>query len=379
MSNTIVIIRNAAKTDFGGGEKVPVFIAKEVMATGELHPIIFSRSQKLLEFAIKESVDCKKTWWWQKQNWNGKNVFLTPVYIVWQLILFIYYFVLFMKHKPSVVHLQSKDDFIAGTFAARTLKIRVLWSDYADLKHIFMNHAVWYKNPVGKMVYFAGKFAEKIIVVSQQDKSLIAAHIPDGTVKNRMQVIYNGAFDSYKAVEKNPAFTFVSSSRIVADKGIGELIKAFNRLHSVHSDIKLHIVGDGPEKDFFEDSARSNSAIMFFGHKSNPLDYVNKAHVFIIPTHHEGFSLALVEACMLAMPIIATDVGGNPEIIRNKETGLLVPPRNANDLYMAMEELYTNTKLREMIAANARMEYINKFNFATIIQQQFIPLYKGKE
>jgi glycosyltransferase involved in cell wall biosynthesis len=376
---TTIIIRNAAKTDFGGGERVPVFIAREVASHSDLRPIICSGSQKLLDFAKKESVPYLKTWWWPRQNWSGPYVLLTPIYIIWQIILYFYYLSLFTKFRPSVVHLQGKDDFIAGTFAARTLNIRVIWSDYADLKHIFLNHRIWYKNPIGKMVYFAGNFAERIFVVSKQDKSLISANIPNGIVKNKMQVMYYGAFDTYKKIEKNKTFTFISSSRIVTDKGIRELIEAFNKLNKIHPDTALNILGDGPEREYFENLAKPNVAIKFLGHKSNPLDYVNKANVFIIATYHEGFSIALVEACMLGMPIIATNVGGNPEIIRDRETGLLVKAKDVDSLYRAMAELYTNNKTRELIGSNARAEYIKKFNFETIIKQQFIPLYKGEE
>jgi glycosyltransferase involved in cell wall biosynthesis len=284
---------------------------------------------------------------------------------------------LFIKYQPVAVHLQSKDDFIAGTFAARVLGIKVLWSDYADLKHIFMNHKIWYKNPIGKMVYFAAHFTNKIIVVSKEDLRLISLHIPNGPVRNKMTVIYNGSFDSYKKISKNKEFTFISSSRIVTDKGIAELINAFNQLNKIHPDTKLHILGDGPEREFFENKAKSNSAITFFGHQPNPLDYVSKAHVFIIPTYHEGFSIALVEACMLGMPIIATDVGGNPEIIQHNKTGLLVKVKDSGDLFKAMKTLYTNEDLRLLIGKNARHEYTDKFNFDTIIKEQFIPLYES--
>lgn len=364
--------------DFGGGERVPVFIAREVSKYSDLKPIILSRSQKLINFADKESVLNMKTWWWSRQNWSGIRTLLIPIYVIWQIILYFYYIILFLKLNPLVVHLQSKDDFIAGTFAARTLRIRVLWSDYADLKHIFLNHRIWYKNPIGKMVYFAAHFAEKIIVVSKEDKALISQNIPNGSIKNKLHVVYYGAFDSYKKVTKNKAFTFISSSRIVTDKGIKELIEAFNKLNKIYPDITLNILGDGPEKKHFETLASSNKSINFLGYKANALDYVNKGHVFIIATYHEGFSIALVEACMLGMPIIATKIGGNPEIIRDHETGLLIPIKDSSKLFDAMELLYKNNELRQTLSKNARDEYLNKFQFDQIIRKEIIPLYKGE-
>jgi glycosyltransferase involved in cell wall biosynthesis len=378
-TNRILIIRNAKSYDFGGGERVPVLIAREVENNSDLWPIVLSGSQKLLDFAMKESVSHMKSWWWSNQNWSGPRVLLTPIYIVWQIILYFYYLIVFLKFRPSAVHLQSKDDFIAGTFAARTLNIRVLWSDYADLKHIFMNHRVWYKNPIGKMVYIAAHFTEKIIVVSEEDKSLISVHIPNGTVKNKMIVIYNGAFDIYKKTKKSEVFTFTSSSRIVTDKGMCELIEAFEMLNKEFPNTALNIIGDGPERNHFEKLAKSNKSISFLGYKSNALDYVNKAHVFIIATYHEGFSLALVEACMMKMPIIATAVGGNVEIIYDHQTGLLVPVKNVNALYEAMKLLYKDDKLRQKLADNAREQYLKNFQFCQIVKEKFIPIYEGKK
>lgn len=376
MRNRIVIIRNAAKQDFGGGEKVPVLIARGVIDNSNMQPVILSGSKKLQDFAASHQITTISSPWLPKQNWSGVHIILTPFYLIWQLVLTAYYIALFIKLRPFVVHIQSKDDFIAGTLAARLLGVPVLWSDYADLKHIFTNHTIWYKNPIGKIVYACGYLTESIVVVSEQDKQLVSTHIPDGVVKDKLQVIYNGAFDTLKRLPKNDTFTFVSSSRIVTDKGIGELIKAFDRLHAKYSDTQLHILGDGPEKRYFEDLARQNPSITFLGFQHNPLEYVEKSHVFILPTYHEGFSIALVEACMLEMPIIATNVGGNPEIIHNTETGLLVKVKDVDSLFDAMEKLLGDEAMRVELSKNARNAYVDKFDFETIIKKHFIPLYE---
>lgn len=372
----IILIRNAQPYDFGGGEKTPVFIAREIASETNLRPIIFSHSKKLLDFAKANNVKTKKTWWWSRQNWSGRRAALLPAYFFWQIVLFFYYLTLFARYNPSVVHLQSKDDFIAGTYAAYLLGIKVVWSDYADLKHIFMNHNKWYKNPVGKAVYLAANLASTIIIVSKEDFRLISQHIPDGTVKQKMNVIYNGAFDSYKPAKKYDKFTFISTGRLVTDKGIKELIDAFSMLNKKHPETRLYLVGDGPERHIFEEYAKPHKSIFFLGYKQNPLDYVAKSHVFILPTYHEGFSLAIIEACMLSMPIIATDVGGNPEIIKNDKTGLLIPVKDSLSLEDSMERLYKDKDLSEKLGENARRAYEANFNFKTIIKERFFPLYE---
>ena len=374
--NVVILIRNAMPSDFGGGERVPVFIARETLKHSSLRPIVFSRSKKLLEFADANGVPHKKTWWWSRQNWSGAKVLLTPVYFVWQVILFLYYLVLFSTYRPRGVHLQSKDDFIAGTYAARLLGIRVIWSDYADLKHVFMNHHVWYKNPIGKMVYMAAHLAEEIIVVSEEDKRLVSKNIPKSPLIQKMRIVYNGAFDSYKPVEKYPTFTFVSTGRLVTDKGIGELITAFKRFHEKVGKSQLYLLGDGPERASFEKQTSSDPAIHFLGYQLNPLEYVAKSHVFLLPTYHEGFSLSLVEACMLGLPVVATNVGGNPEIIHDHENGLLIKVKSADELYDAMVELYEDKKLRDTLSKNARQDYERHFDFETIIKDKIIRRYE---
>jgi glycosyltransferase involved in cell wall biosynthesis len=374
--SVVILVRNAARTDFGGGERVPVFIGREMIGHDRLTPLIFSRSEKLLDFAKSSGVQAKKTWWWSKQNWSGLNALLLPAYVIWQCVLFLYYVSLFARYRPVAVHLQSKDDFIAGTFAARLLRARVIWSDHSDLKHVFKNHQIWYKNLVGKTVYLAAYFTEKIVVVSKEDLRLISEEIPEGPVRKRMEIVYNGAFDSYVPVVKNETFTFISTGRLVRDKGIGELIDAFIKFNSKYSESQLHLLGDGPERSLFEEQAAGHGAIHFYGYQKNPLEFVAKAHIFLLPTYHEGFSLAIVEACMLAMPVIATDVGGNPEIIHDGETGLLVKVKDSDSLFSAMEKLYLDAELRNRLAENARIEYVGNFNYANIIRDNYISFYE---
>lgn len=372
----MILIRNAAATDFGGGERVPVFIARE-LSSYNIQPIVFSRSYKLLAFAKSENVAFRRTLWWSKQNWSGPYALLFPVYVVWQLVLFFYYVALFLRIKPGAVHIQSKDDFIAATIAARVLKINVFWSDYADLKHVWRNHKIWYKNPVGKLVYWAAKFAATIVVVSKEDKRAISELIPNGLIKNKLNVIYNGTFDDYRDVKKNKQFTFISTARLVTDKGIGELILAFKKLRSEFKDIRLELVGDGPKRSHFESLAKGESSIKFLGYKSDPLDYVARSDVFVLATYHEGFSIALLEAFMEGVSVIATNVGGNPEIITDGRTGLLVDAKNVDELYEAMVRLYKDAALRMELGKNARAKYLSAYNFKTIIKDEFLPLYEA--
>lgn len=374
----IAIIRNAAAYDFGGGERFPVFLADSIKEKG-FYPVIISRSDKLLEFSKDNSIKIIRGWWFRKQNWSGINNLLLPIYVTWQIILFFYYLALFSKLNPVVVHIQSKDDFIAATYAAKALNIRVVWTDHADLKHIWLNLSVWYKNPIGKIIYRAAKYVHAISVVSESEKSLITKHLSKNSpVRSSISVIYNGVVDTNTQHQpiKNSGFTYLIASRLVTDKGITEALEAFTELSKDYKDINLQIIGDGPEAEIFKEKVALIPGVTLLGHQSQPLSYMASADVFVHPTHHEGFSVALVEASMMSLPIIATSVGGNVEIIKNNETGLLVPVKNSRELYIAMKKLYADKELRDKLGKNARQQYLQKFQFNEIVEKQFIPLYK---
>lgn len=370
-------MRNAASYDFGGGERFPVFLAQELQNLGH-HPVVFSHHKTLLDYASSQNVPHKKTLWWSQQNWQGWRILGTPIYLVWQIILMIYYVVLFTSSRPGVVHLQSKDDFIAGTLAGKLLGARVVWTDHADLKHVWKNVGVWYKNPVGKLVRWAGRWADAITVVSNSELRLVSAHLaPNSPVASKLVVVHNGVADQYKKQSHDTSiFTFCIAGRLVVDKGIGEAIEAFSRFHSTHPSSQLILLGDGPDRKKFEQQV-GGLPVIFRGHQSNPLPEIAATDVYLHPTYHEGFSVSLVEASMLGMPIIATGVGGNPEIIHDYETGLLIPAKDPGALYEAMEQLYANAALRQKIAKNARQQFLQKFVFSQIVTKQFIPLYNG--
>lgn len=382
--NRIVIIRNAKSYDFGGGERFPVFLA-DTLRNNNWHPIIVSRSPKLLAFANDYTIETIRGWWWSKQNWNGKYVLLFPIYLAWQFILTIWYVSIFIRFRPEVVHIQSKDDFIAATVAGRIMGCRVIWTDHADLKHIWKNVRIWYKNPVGKLVYLVAYFANSITLVSKSEKLLATANLSaKSRLKNKLIVIYNGVSDRIKDYKKpgktdEEVISFCVASRLVIDKGIGEVIEAFNQLSIRHPHTKLVIMGDGPDAEIFKKSAIANKNITLVGHQSDPLRFIAECDIFIQPTYHEGFSVALVEASMLGKAIIATSVGGNIEIIKNHKTGLLVPAKDTYKLYSAMNQLIENSALRKKIAKNARLQYEERFNFDDIVIHSFVPLYEKEK
>ena len=378
---TILLIRNAAPTDFGGAERFPTFVAKILKNEG-YRPIIVSGSRSVRQFATDNAIDIQKSPWLTHQNWSGLFALLFPFYTLWQLILTVFYIFLIAKTRPLALHVQSKDDFIAATLAGRLTNTTVVWNDHADLKHVWKNIGIWYKNPSGKLVYWAAHFAHAIIVSSKSEASFITEHIsPTSFVWRKLALVYNGCEDAYDSVEhtKQKNFTFCIANRLVTDKGLGETIDAFKRFQLKYPSSTLLILGDGPEADDFKERAGDNKNIVFLGHQSNPYGQIAKSDVFLQPTYHDAFSVVIVEACMLGMPIIATAVGGNREIIFHEKTGLLIPSKNTDALFDAMVRLKTDDKLRNTLQQKARELYLERFVFNVIVTTNIIPLYQRKK
>lgn len=375
-SKKIVIIRNAFRYDFGGGERMPVHLAHELQKYNYSAHII-SRSPKLLDYATSLELKTVRGIWWARQDWSGIRILLTPIYFAWQLVLIFWYLYTFLKLHPNIVHAQSKDDFISATLAARILNIPVFWSDHADLKYVYQNLHVWYKNPIGKIVYLCGRLAKAIVLTSENDKRLIEEAI--GTkLPNNYKIIYNGVFDSHRLQKNKPTgkdIIFVATSRLVTAKGIGELIEAFLILKKDHPNVKLWLFGDGPEKEKFEKQVAGDEDIVFKGFPKDTLEQAAQADVFVHPSYLEGFSISLIEAAMLGLPIIACRVGGNPEIV-NSKNGILIPDRDVAALAKAMDTLASNKQLRTHLARQSRLTFEKDYNFENIVREKYLPLYE---
>lgn len=375
---TILIVRNAAPQDFGGAERLSVHLSEELKRQG-VTAIVASRHKRLLGYAQQRNIEHCRGWWWPKQNWDGRNLLLLPLYLSWQLVLTLWYVQFILHHHISTVHLMSKDDFISGTLAAKMLGRGIIWTDCADLKHIYGNINIWYKNPVGKIVYTVSRLADHVTLVSFSEKRLIEESLKKETPANYTVIHLAGRDEVVTPLRRRAAdqgaVVFCATSRLVVAKGILELIDAFRGLARDTSSYRLWLVGDGPDRTLCEERAAHAAYIVFWGHQEKPLEYLAASDVYVHPTHHEAFSLSLAEAAMLGKPMIATNVGGNPELV-HKNNGILVPVNDSVALERAMRTLAIDKPLRHQLGKQAREDYVKNFDFQTIVKNKLIPLYE---
>jgi glycosyltransferase involved in cell wall biosynthesis len=150
----------------------------------------------------------------------------------------------------------------------------------------------------------------------------------------------------------------LSVGRLSKEKAHAELIEAFKEVDAGNPELqcKLLIVGDGPERASLEAAARASGQrdrITFAGQVSNVQPFYAAGNVFVLPSHSEGSPNVLLEAMAAEVPIVATAVGGVPEIVANEESALLVPPNNPQALAAAIERVLQDSGLAQRLTTVA--------------------------
>ncbi len=147
-------------------------------------------------------------------------------------------------------------------------------------------------------------------------------------------------------------------------KGHQELFAAMASLMARHPVCAL-IVGGGRRIDEVRALAAGlglADAVHFLGERHDVPDLLNAMDIFVLPSYSEGLSLALLEAMAAGLPVVATAVGGTPEVVTDGDNGLLIPPRDAGALAGALERLLTDPALARHLGANARAQVREHFS-----------------
>ena len=137
---------------------------------------------------------------------------------------------------------------------------------------------------------------------------------------------------------------------------------------------KLLLVGDGPDRSECERLCRQLGLcddVKFLGKQDGLVEILNAADIFLIPSQSESFGLAALEAMSCGLPVISSNIGGLPELIRHNETGFIAGIGDIDRMAKYVTDLLTNEKKYEFFSANARNRAVNIFN-----KSQIVPLYE---
>ena len=166
-------------------------------------------------------------------------------------------------------------------------------------------------------------------------------------------------------------FTFVFVGRLVADKGIRELVYAFSRLHAEHPDTRLILVGrQEPQLDPLPAETlrliESSDAIQAVGNQDDVRPWMAASDALAFPSYREGFPNVVIEAGAMGLPSIVTDINGSREIVVDGLNGLIIPIHSADALHDAMLRLYSARALCQRLAEAARPRAVTNWSQSVV-------------
>ncbi|MBU1292544.1 glycosyltransferase family 4 protein [Patescibacteria group bacterium] len=214
-----------------------------------------------------------------------------------------------------------------------------------------------------KVQLWVARQARVVLVPSEYLKGIVGLW---GIPLEHVRVVFNAVSIVKPGIVPDSAALsrprIVSVGRLVPWKGMGGIIDAMVKVREKFPAASLTIAGDGPDKKDLERyaSARLKSAFTFTGAlpHEDVLALLREADVFAINSSYEGLSHLLIEAQMIGTPTVATNVGGNPEVISNGENGLLVTSGDREELADAITTLAENTEVAAAFHVRAKEQSV---------------------
>ena len=274
--------------------------------------------------------------------------------------------------KPDIVHTHLFAGEFWGFMACHQAKIKnVICTKHGIVKEDFLRDYL-IKKATRKM--------KRVIAISQAVQDYVLLEMKVGVKK--ISVIYNGIdtdkfYGLSRPILSGETLSLGCVGRLSKEKGQKHLIRACRFLKA--PDWKLYLVGDGPMREELEQLSKSlglEANIVFCGSQADVRPYLDKMDIFVLPSISEGLSLAVLEAASAAKLIIASNVGGLPEIITDKETGLLFTPKNIEQLVSHINWAYEHKEQAQKMALALQQQVMQKFDIDKTIKQ-YEDLYRN--
>jgi sugar transferase (PEP-CTERM/EpsH1 system associated) len=230
--------------------------------------------------------------------------------------------------------------------------------------------------------WFSSLISKKVVGVSQDISKLYVEKIK--IARSKVRTILNGVDPEQfarRAGNRELILETGSSSkvilmgivaRLVLVKDHKTLFEACRIVAKSHNSFRLVVVGDGPEMDNLVQLSQQlglSGNIIFTGARRDIADLLNGLDIFVLSSSSEGISITLLEAMACELPIVATQVGGNPEVVVDAETGFLVPPENPKAFAEKLLLLMQNPDLRRSMGTAGRARVLANFSVQKSVKE----------
>jgi glycosyltransferase involved in cell wall biosynthesis len=214
----------------------------------------------------------------------------------------------------------------------------------------------------------AARTADRLVCVSHDSAALCGK---DGLPAARITTIWNG-IDTSKFAYSGPCpdGPAVMVGRLSPEKDVQTLVRAAAIVRAARPGFRLHVAGDGacmPDLKAVAASLGVSDVVTFLGEVRDVPALLAGASLFVLSSLTEGISLTLLEAMARGLPVVATRVGGNPEVVADGETGLLVPAASPADLADAMIRLHDEPETARAMGLAGRARVERHFNVQNMV------------
>lgn len=281
---------------------------------------------------------------------------LKEVFVFWHLLK------IFRTEKPNIIHLNSTKIGGLGALAALVYKLSTF--NLQSLNIVFTVHGWgfnedrpwWQKSLIWLTTWFSSLFQNKIICINNTDFNTAKKFIP----QKKLALIFNGidppdflsrqearAFFSKKIGQSLTEKTVVigTVAELTKNKGLNYLLDALQKLSTLSYKIQTIIIGDGEDRRKLYNHINRlglKKSVFLTGFITDAPRYFKGFDIFVLPSLKEGLPYTVMEAMATELPLIATRVGGIPDLISPKVNGLIVPPKNSEGLAEALTYIITN-------------------------------------
>lgn len=283
------------------------------------------------------------------------------------------------KENPKIVQTYILKPNLYGRIAAKLARVPVIISTELTLKNqaptVLRRVRDFFFHPINALL---NRYTDLIICASEA----IMKQWSDKDNVERFKVIYP-PFDSSrlsdmkqsypkKTDDKNEDMVIGIVGRLSEEKRHVDLLKAFVKVSAAFPKVSLLIVGDGYLRSRLEKKVESlnlQSKVTFAGFQENVFPLLREMDIFVLPSRTEGLGIVLLEAMSLRLPVIATNIGGIPEVVIHNETGILVPPERPSELARAIVKLLSDPEKMRKMGEQGRERVLKHFHPGNFIQQ----------
>lgn len=369
MANKILYL--VTQSEWGGAQKYIFDLAKTLKNQSEIIVAAGEGTGELLKRCENENIKTHQLKFLKRS--------INPLFDIVALFELIF---LIKKERPDIIHLNSSKISILGSLAG---KFNILIFGLKSLI-IYTVHGWVFNEPLPKLqkkIYFileklTAKIKDKIICVSNYDKKIALER--QIAPENKLTAIHNGLnFENLQFLDQRDAKDILFSlfaknfgykiqdtryvivgtiANLYKTKGINYLIEAAAQIIKQNPQIIFMVIGDGPERKNLErqiDQLCLRNNFYLFGKLEKAFLYLKAFNLYVSPSIKEGLPYVLLEALAAKLPIVATSVGGVPEIIQNGVNGLLVKPYDPDKLADDIIKILSSFELEQQLTLNTNL------------------------